>query len=237
MLRWTGHLVRELADHLRHAWLILSGGHSDHAREVHLFSRGAVLAGAGLVLGFAVFAVRSPEILVMPPPPVLGPQYPPAPEPIDYTVPVREIPAQFRPNTRMPRRSEGRASLSIEQVRFDPAMDLVTVHDERVWWESDHDRGDTEDDHLMHWAVEVPFRRVVELVCAEGGTLEVHDAYRPEGVHAPRSLHRQGRALDLTCDELGLERLARLCWAAGFDWVYYEAPRGGGHHVHVSVRP
>ena len=108
-----------------------------------------------------------------------------------------------------------------------------------MWWESDNDeaQGDTEDDHLVHYALEESLRRVIELVVQEGGTLEVHDAYRATGVHSPKSLHKQGRAVDLTCDELGLERLAILTWAAGFDWLYHEAPKRGGHHVHASVRP
>ncbi len=88
----------------------------------------------------------------------------------------------------------------------------------------------------MHHAIETPLRLLIELVHREGGTLEIHDAYRPEGVHNARSLHKEGRALDMTCDELGLERLACLCWAAGFDWVYYEASARGGAHVHCSVK-
>jgi D-alanyl-D-alanine dipeptidase len=114
--------------------------------------------------------------------------------------------------------------------------DLVRIDDPRVWWESDNDHKDTEDDHLFHRAMEEPFRRLVELVHQAGGTLEVHDAYRPEGIHAPLSLHREGRAVDVTCDQLGLEKLAKLAWAAGFDWVYHEVPRRGGAHVHASVR-
>ena len=68
-------------------------------------------------------------------------------------------------------------------------------------------------------------------------------------VHAARSLHCEGRALDLTLGRPGsdkslsgpeasaaLERLAKLAWQAGFDWVYNEWPKGGGPHVHASVR-
>jgi hypothetical protein len=161
----------------------------------------------------------------------------PAPTRIDQ--PVRELLSKFPRRTRRPSFKEGTASVSIDEVSFDADRDLVLVFDDRVWWESDHDErsGDTEDDHLVHYALEESLRRVIELVVREGGTLEVHDAYRATGVHSPKSLHKQGRAVDLTCDELGLERLSILAWAAGFDWVYYEAPRRGGHHVHASVRP
>ena len=153
------------------------------------------------------------------------------------TLPIRELPKSFRRNTHQPAAGEGRTSLSISLVSFDPETDLVHVDDKRVWWESEHDKGDTEDDHIMHRAMELPLRQLIELVVARNGTLKVQDAYRPSGIHASTSLHQQGRAIDLTCDDLGLETLAKLCWVAGFDWVYYEAPRKGGHHVHCSVRP
>jgi hypothetical protein len=155
----------------------------------------------------------------------------------DIYSPVRAVPKSFPRNHRMPGRREINYSVSIDKVPFNPELDLVRVDDSRVWWESEHDRGDTEDDHLMHRSMEIPLRRLIELVSLEGGTLKVQDAYRDTGIHTSKSLHKQGRAIDLTCDELGLERLAALTWAAGFDWVYHEAPSRGGHHVHASVRP
>jgi len=161
---------------------------------------------------------------------------PPPPEtvfPIDK--PVRPILARFSPNTCMPDAREGTVSGSIDLETFSQSW-LTEHHDDRIWWESDHDRGDTENDHIMHHAVVDPLMRLTELIVAEGGHLEVHDAYRPKGVHAPRSLHREGRAIDLTCDDLGLERLAILCWSSGFDWVYYEQKAKNGAHVHCSVR-
>lgn len=154
-------------------------------------------------------------------------------EPIDFTLPAREIPPDFKKNAKRPAIGEGAASWSIDKLKFDPATDLVWVDDARVWWESDNDQGDTEEDHLMHWAMEEPFRRLVELVHAEGGRLKVQDIYRAEGVHAMNSLHKQGRGIDLTDFNLPLSRLAALAWAAGFDWVYYELK--GGAHVHASV--
>ena len=197
----------------------------------------AMVVGAGLYLGS-----RPASLDVAPPPettrvPVPMEEVAEAPAPINQ--PVRELPNSFPRKTRRPSYRESSASVSIDQVNFDPKRDLVEVYDDRVWWESDNDeaQGDTEDDHLVHYALEESLRRVIELVVQEGGTLEVHDAYRATGVHSPKSLHKQGRAVDLTCDELGLERLAILTWAAGFDWVYHEAPKRGGHHVHASVRP
>jgi hypothetical protein len=150
--------------------------------------------------------------------------------------PVRTIPARFRANTHVPTASEGTTSGSVDPELFSAGRDLTYVDDDRVFWESDNDKEDDECDHSMHESMEPPLRLLMELVHADGGTLEVHDAYRATGVHNTRSLHKEGRAIDLTCDELGLEKLARLCWAAGFDWVYYEAAAKGGAHVHCSVK-
>ena len=169
------------------------------------------------------------EVLALPAPPVRP-----------LTMPVRDMPSRFPANTKMPAIREGIASVSINKVSFDPDRDLVRVEDDRAWWESEHDHGDIEDDHIMHRALEEPLRRTIELVCQEGATLKIQDCYRPahlDRIHSANSLHKQGRAADLTCDELGLEHLARICWAAGFDWVYHETPKRGGHHVHASVRP
>lgn len=157
-------------------------------------------------------------------------------EPAPVVLAVRPKPKDFRPDTYRPKQREGKTSGSIDLGSFSAGRDLVHVDDARVWWESDNDSGDTEDDHSMHRAMEAPLRRLIELVDRAGGTLKVQDAYRGSGVHNPRSLHKEGRALDLTCDELGLEELARLCWMAGFDWVYHEASSRGGSHVHVSIR-
>jgi hypothetical protein len=167
---------------------------------------------------------------------VIEPSRPQAPAlpPLDQA--LRQEPARFPRDSYLPKQREGNTSGSIDLESFSPGRDLCYVEDTRVWWESDNDKGDTECDHSMHRSIERPLRRLIELVHAEGGVLKLQDAYRGHGVHSPRSLHREGRALDLTCDELGLERLSKLCWAAGFDWVYYEASGRGGAHVHVSVR-
>ncbi len=149
---------------------------------------------------------------------------------------VRDIPAAFPRNTHLPTRREMDVSGSVDPERFSPGRDLVYVDDSRVWWESDHDTGDDECDHSVHRALDLPLRRLIALVATRNGTLEVHDAYRPTKIHNSRSLHKEGRAIDVTCDELGLEELAKLCWAAGFDWVYHESPARGGAHIHASVR-
>ena len=60
---------------------------------------------------------------------------------------------------------------------------------------------------------------------------EGYEGYRPKPQHLARSLHKEGRAIDVTCKEMSLEELARLCWVAGFDWVFHEPD-----HVHCSVR-
>ncbi|MGQ9660724.1 MAG: hypothetical protein ACUVWX_00115 [Kiritimatiellia bacterium] len=149
----------------------------------------------------------------------------------------RAWPKRFPPNTHMPPVREALVVGFCDTTIFDPARDLVRVEDPRVWWESDNNQeGDAEDDHLMHRNCEEPFKKVVELVTARGGRLKVHDAYRPTGLHSPRSLHRVGRALDLTCDGPNLEELAKICWVAGFDWVYYEADSKHGAHIHCSIR-
>jgi hypothetical protein len=149
---------------------------------------------------------------------------------------VRTIPVRFRANERMPTRSEKSSSGTLDDSNFHPEFDLVRIEDDRVWWESEHDKGDTEDDHLFHRVMEEPFRCLVHLVSESGATLKVQDVYRPEGVHHSKSLHKQGRAIDITAKDMSLSELGKLAWAAGFDWVFYESPRGGGAHIHASMR-
>jgi len=163
-------------------------------------------------------------------------QEPPAPPPKPRAVPWREPPERFPRDTHLPPRPERHVCGPAKTELFDAGRDLVRIDDTRAWWESDHDTNDTEDDHIIHRAAEVPLRRLIDEVAARNGTLEIQDAYRPSGVHNSRSLHREGRALDVTCDEMSLEALAKLCWTVGFDWVYYEYSGGGGAHIHCSVR-
>jgi hypothetical protein len=148
----------------------------------------------------------------------------------------RKAPRRFPKNTHMPSVRESAASGAVDPSRFDPRRDLVRFTDYRVWFESDRDTNDDEDDHLIHRSVEAPLRRLIDLLQQRKEQLRIHDAYRPKGVHSIRSLHREGRALDLTSEKMSLAELAKLCWVAGFDWVYYEAGKGG-EHVHVSVKP
>ena len=157
-------------------------------------------------------------------------------KPIKIAIPMREAPKTFGAGVHKPKTGEAAASGSIELGTFSAGRDLIYVNDPRVWWESDSDKNDIEDDHSMHAAMEVPFRRLVELVSETNAVLKVQDAYRAHGVHGPKSLHKEGRALDLTSDELSLEELAKLCWVAGFDWVYHEGNARSGSHVHCSVK-
>ena len=150
---------------------------------------------------------------------------------------LREEPGSVPPDTNMPSGREVLASGRNDPDTFSPESDLVRFDDPEVWWESDHDSNDDEDDHLIYRTMQVPLRELIKLVKKHGGKLKVQDTYRPDGrKHVAGSLHREGRAIDVTCDEIGLEKLAKLCWVAGFDWVYHEAHARGGAHVHCSVR-
>jgi hypothetical protein len=149
---------------------------------------------------------------------------------------LRDKPAHFKRNSYKPAKKESLASGPIDLATFSPGKDLVYVTDSRVWWESDNDKNDIEDDHSMHAAMEAPLRRLINLISEYDATLKVQETYRPSGIHNSRSLHKEGRAIDLTCKGMDLEELAKLCWMAGFDWVYYEANAKGGAHVHCSVK-
>jgi len=233
MLKWLRAVGRDLGEHGRLLLRLLRDALlSASLEERRLLRWGLVCAAMTMAIGLVAVARVSYDVRV--------PRSFPSPDqdtPLaNLFEPVREIPANFRPNTHLPRRSEGRASGVIDKHGFHPGFDLVSVEDPRVWWESEYDGQDTENDHLMHRAMEEPFLRLIELVQQRAGRIKVQDAYRDEGIHAARSLHKEGRAIDLTCEDMTLEDLAKLCWAAGFDWVYYEAPRSGGAHIHCSVR-
>jgi len=176
------------------------------------------------------------------------PPQPPQPPPPRFEryprecAPVRDEPNSFRSGSAKPAGGEGKNSISIDQVSFHPERDLVEIFDDRIWWESDNDNdtNDDENDHLFHFAMVQPMCRLVEMVEERGGVLKVQDTYRESGVHAPRSLHKQGRAVDVTWkdpktgENRSLSTLARMCWAAGFDWVFFE---NSPPHIHASVRP
>ena len=125
------------------------------------------------------------------------PAEPEKPEPPVYQ--VRPFPEKFPRRSCMPDVKESEASGAISNSTFSPGRDLVYVDDPRVWWESDFDgETDDEDDHSMHRALEPAFRRLVELVAMSNATLRVQEAYRPATIHSAQSLHKEGRALDLT---------------------------------------
>ena len=208
-------------------------------RLVPRFAGALALATALLALPSSCARPESPPVKVETPP---RPPPPPQPPPLAAVVtpPVpdtraapRRAPRHFPANTHLPPLREVRVSGYLEPERFRPDRDLVRVCAGHVWWESEHGRGG-EDDHLMNRCLVTPFTNLVRLVEQRRAVLEVRDAYRPEGPHDAQSLHKEGRAIDVTCRTLSLEQLACLCWLAGFDWVFHE---GKPHpHVHCSVR-
>ncbi len=233
MRDWLDRFFSDLGFFFQHAWTLIQG-RNDPETEAHRIPLviGAILSCT--LMGLAAVAVAHHSSTFE----IVSPAARPNEQVLttDLTQPVRPEPRRFKARSHLPRVNERIASGAVNPKVFLPKYDLIRIDDNRVWWESDHDRNDTEDDHVVHRALEIPLRRLIELTSRQGGTLKIQDTYRPEGIHARRSLHREGRAADLTCDELGLEKLAKLCWAAGFDWVYFEAPKRGGTHVHVSVR-
>ncbi len=160
-------------------------------------------------------------------------------EKVDLFNPVRPAPASFPPDSNMPLGKESKNSGSIDLKTFDPKRDLIRFEDRRVWFESDHDKGDVEDDHMINRAVEIPLKRLVNLLEKKGGKLKVQEGYRAadkKKIHMEKSLHREGRAVDITSDGLSLSQLAKLSWQAGFDFVLYEVPPRGGQHLHCSMK-
>ncbi|MDA3924799.1 MAG: hypothetical protein PF904_08895 [Kiritimatiellae bacterium] len=159
---------------------------------------------------------------------------------VDLFNPVRPAPASFPPDSNMPHGKESKNSGPIDLKTFDPQIDLVRFEDPRVWFESDHDKGDVEDDHMINCAVEIPLKRLVNLVEKKHGKLKVQEGYRAVNskkiIHLEKSLHREGRAVDLTSEGFSLSELAKLCWQAGFDFVLYEVPPRGGQHLHCSMK-
>ena len=166
---------------------------------------------------------------------------------------VREAPETFPRNTWLPKIPEGEASGSNDPKLFSPGRDLVWFDDPRAWWKSDNRApGDTGEDcaHSMHKSMVEPLTRLINLVEETPWTLKIQGCYETGGPHASRSLHKQGRAIDLTFGDpanpterlspdqmrVSYELLAKLAYQAGFDWVYYEYGSGTGPHVHASVR-
>ena len=216
----------------------------DERDAFKIWMRGAlIIASAVCVVGglvCVVSEVRGKKVVApeTPKPPVeevTKPEPPP-----DLFSPVRTAPASFPPDSNLPRGKEIYASGPIDLKTFSPADMLVRFEDARVWFESDVDHpSDDEDDHLIHRALEVPLKRLVNLLDKKGGKLKIHEAYRAADknkVHLTSSLHCEGRALDLTCERLSLGDLAKLAWQSGFDFVLYEKPRKSGMHLHCSVK-
>ena len=175
------------------------------------------------------------------------------PEPVVLGA-VRPAPDTFPRDTWLPKKTEGEASGSNVPRTFSPGRDLIYFDDTRVWWKSDNRAAnDTSEEcsHTMHKSMIDPFTRLVNLVSETQWILKVQGCYSAEsGVHSSNTLHKQGRAIDLTFGDpdnpsekldsqrmnAAYEQLAKLAWQAGFDWVYYEHKKGTGPHIHASVR-
>jgi hypothetical protein len=167
---------------------------------------------------------------------------------------VRDAPAEFKRNTYLPNVRENVASGSNIPRTFSPGRDLVYIDDPRVWWKSDNRAAnETNDDcsHTMHKSMVEPFMRLANLASETKWTLKVQGIYSSDGgVHNVNTLHKQGRAIDLTFGDpanpterldnaqmnIAYEVLAKLAYQAGFDWVFYEQTTGTGPHSHASVR-
>jgi hypothetical protein len=207
--------------------------------------KGAMVVAAGVcVIGLAACLIieacgKKRPADVRQKPEVAEEKKPPAPPPDLYN-PVRPAPAAFPPDSNLPRGKESFASGPIDLKTFNPTNDLVRFNDARVWFESDkaNHKGD-EDDHLIYTSVEVPLKRLVNLLEKKDGKLKIQEAYRAADknhIHLDISLHCEGRALDLTCEKVRLDTLAKLAWQSGFDFVLYEVPKKSGVHLHCSVK-
>jgi hypothetical protein len=91
-------------------------------------------------------------------------------------------------------------------------------------------------DHMMTKKVSDKLDALAALVKREwpGVKLRVTEAWDENLEHATRSVHYEGRGVDLTTspiDGTKLGRLARLAVDAGFEWVFFENKL----HVHVSM--
>lgn len=206
-------------------------GGGSHAWHVLLL---AVIVAAFAFLSGIQYEQGREARAVTPPAPAPAPQSAAHVRPLDQ--PVRAAPAHFPPDSCLPAGKEFVACGPVNPATFSPGRDLMRFEDPRVWFESDHGHGHEDDDHTIHRCLEEPFRRLVELAAKRGAQIKDYDGYRPNGVHRNDSLHREGRAIDITAEGIPLEELAKLCWQAGFDWVFYENSVKSGAHIHCSVR-
>ena len=92
-------------------------------------------------------------------------------------------------------------------------------------------------DRLMTTTLKAGLDNLATLVSSEWASvkLRVTEAWDENGEHAPKSLHYEGRAADLTTapvDGAKLGRLGRLAVKAGLGWVFFE----DSAHIHVSVK-
>lgn len=218
---------------------------NEHESFNHWLKIGYIVAAAVLAVSFAIcffaeYHSSTPKAAEADKKETAKQPAAPAEPPPDLDHPVRPAPKAFPRDFNMPRGKESANSGSIDLATFHAQASLTRFEDKRVWFDSDNKKSaNHEDDHIINRAMEVPLKRLANLVAQKGGRLKIQDAYRaPEKnpIHQDKSLHLEGRAIDLTCEKLSLGELAKLAWQSGFDFVLYEAPRKGGDHIHASVK-
>jgi hypothetical protein len=150
----------------------------------------------------------------------------------------REAPRDvFRVGDYAPARPEievvGGADKPIRRRSRDYARLVECRHDSVVFKDEEKNGADRRMSRRAHERLHA-LARLVEREWP-GKKPRVTEAWDEETEHGDRSLHYEGRALDITVSDLDtskLGRLSALARAAGFDWVYFE----DATHVHVSTR-
>lgn len=150
----------------------------------------------------------------------------------------REAPRDvFRVGDYAPGRPEidvvGGAGKPIRRRSRDYSRLVECVHDDIVFKDEEKNGADRRMSRRTHERLHA-LARLVEREWP-GKKPRVTEAWDEDTEHGDKSVHYEGRALDLTVSDLDttkLGRLSALSRDAGFDWVYFE----DATHVHVSTR-